>query len=720
MCNLYYRRMAHGKNILSWIINIFNLYIFIAVVFPQSPSLALDSYMKNEIKEQNLKIIYGSSAWNTNSAILDSAFLFLRDLQSGKVVKIQLEESEPDSSVFQGQFIVNLDSSGAAINPEIYIPLRTMKDNEQAIKKFNQLLTQNQIKPKPFLYKEGENKIKIIDVYDTEEQVNQARQAYAEEQKIKNNLGDKKNLIQPFLKKQELEVAKKVEQTKKIDQMAAQAAKRLLDRIRLEQIERQKNDERERQLKAMSEKQKEIRQKQAEEIAKEALEDYQNGRFKEAEEKFHKSVELNASETSYYFRFGVTLYRNEKFNEALVTLKLTPDTPDILLEKKYYMALCHMRLNEPDLAMSFLKEVGEIKDSPLAPSALFYQGIILFGKGDYESARSPFEKVIDVSSDPKLDQQAEEYLDRLVILIQQKKAMAKKIFVNGSAGLMYDSNVLLAPDTETLQGSATKKGDLRYSLAGDVEYRPLYNLSHELGVKASGYYLFSSHEDVSLADPLLWNVAIPYSYKGMAFGKGYKFSLKPSYEVLYMDENSDGTRDLVLQSSIVNLDHTFLMHKNWFSSYLLEFRNDDSLSASSLGEDNADALKISLKTLQTFLLDQSAKEVLAASAGYVINNAKGNNKYYSRYEVGAFYVRPVIKGAASFNLGINYYLVEYSKRTEFRQDNNTTVSTGITKPVKPWWSWNVSGTYSTNISSEAASSYNKYSIMANALFNYAL
>lgn len=674
---------------------------------------------KAAVGEQSMRIIYGSSAWNSTSTQPDSAFLFMRDRKTGKVVKIRLEESEPDSSIFSGTFAVSL-AQGSGVDPEIFIPPRNLRDNIEATKKFNELLAEGSIKTKPLVVRTDENGLRVIDVYDTPEQSKKAEVAYAEQERVrKEQERQKRGLSKPVLKSQDQETAANAEHQKLLNTIALETAQREAERVRLEQIERQKTLEREQQNRSLSDRQRQERRNQANALAEKAMGHYQEGNFASAEEEFRKVVELDPENKSYYFKYGVSLYRNEKFNDALVVMKLSPDEPATVLEKKYYMALIHFRLKELDSAYRLMHDVGADRQSPLAPSAAFYEGILLFSMEKYSEAREPFERVIDLSKDPQLDAQAEKYLDQLQALIAQQNAMKKKWFFNGMLGGTYDSNVLLAPDGETSQGTSTKEDDLRLMAMGDVEYRIKYTPIHEWGLKTMGYYMVSSKDEVSQADPTLYSFSSPYAYKGMALGKGYKLALKPAYEMVYMDADVDGARENILNSMVIGADNTFVMRKNWFSTYTIEFRQDDSLTQDSVNENNADALKTSLKTAQTMILDNTGKRALVANAGYVLNNAQGANKYYDRYELGATVVQPT-KWDASWNVGLSFYSLKYAKNSNNRSDRNVTFTTGLTKPVREWVSWNVSGSYSNNASNVSANAYSKYTLIASAIFNYSL
>lgn len=699
----------------------FSLLLFSSQIWAQNETPPTPPLAKTEVKaavgEQSFKITYGSTSWNLDSSQPDSAYLFLRDRKTGKIVKIQLEETEPDSSIFSGSFAVSW-GQGATVDPEVYIPPKDLRNNEMALKKFNTLLSQNAIKSQPMVIQAGEKGLRTIDVYDTADQAARAKQAADAAEKAKQ-AAEKTELVKPALKPQDLEVAKNAAQQALLKKLADEAAKRETDRIRLEQIERQRNLELERQAQALSEQQRMERKARAQTLADEAMAEYTQGNFASAESKFKQATELDPENKSYYFRYGVTLYRNEKFNEALVVMKLSPENPETSLERKYYMGLIHMRLKELDPALAYMKEVGAQKKSPLAPSGAFYEGVILFAKEDFEAAKEPFERVIDISNDPRLDEQAERYLDQLVSLIAQKKAMSKRYFINGMVGATYDSNVLLAPDTETAQGSATKEGDFRALLAGDFEYRPIFTKMHEWGAKAQLYYLRSSKDDVSRADPFQFNLGVPYTYKGNALGKGYKFALKPSAEIVFMDVNQDGTREGILQSYIIGADNTFVMKPDYLATYSAEIRYDDSLTPDSVGDANSDALKYTLKTAHTFLLDKAAKEALVASAGLVMNAAKGKDKYYQRYELGATYVRPT-SWQSTWSVGLSYYWLDFSKGADHRSDKNLTLSSGVIKPIKEWVSWTLNGSYSSNASNVEANHYSKFTVTAAAIFNYSL
>ncbi|MGE3683736.1 MAG: tetratricopeptide repeat protein [Bdellovibrionales bacterium] len=664
-----------------------------------------------------MAISYGSPSWNTDSTRVDSAYLVLRDRKSGKIVQILLEETEPDSSQFTGRFNVNLGSN-ENISPEIYIPPDNLRGNDRSNKRLLELIRKDRLSRKPLIWKKSASGQPVLDVYDTREQAESALKAYREEQRLEED-AKKKALIKPVPSETTLQTAEQAERKTQLDKLAMDAAKRESERIRLEQIERQKAEERTRQSQMISAQERAARRAKAQELAEQALVHYNKGEFAPAEEKFKQSIDLDPDNSSSYFKYGITLYRNQKYNDALVVLKLARVEPAQELERKYYMGLVHYRLGELDPALAVFQPVAKSGDPTMGPSALFYSGVVLFAQEKFDESKTAFETVIDTSQDPRLDEQAEEYLDRIATAAMYKKLRENKWTVTGILGGMYDSNVLLSPDAAGDQGTATDIADFRLLTIADIEYRPIFGEHHEWSAKVNASLTNSLKDESAPADPYLFNLSLPYSYKGVLWKKGWKMTAKPGYEILYMDPDSSGTKTLVLASPLLVLDNTFVMRKDWFSTYTLEYRKDDSRTADSVGVNDSDANKISLKTVQAFFMDKARKEALMASLGVVRNIAVGDNKLYNRIEGGATYMRPVTRWEATWSLALNVYQLDFPSANEKRTDFNVTLTSGVSKPIREWVTWGVIGSYSKNDSNLTANEYTKWTVLTTASFTTA-
>ncbi|MBX3021671.1 MAG: tetratricopeptide repeat protein [Bdellovibrionales bacterium] len=660
-----------------------------------------------------MSISYGSPSWNTDSTKIDSAFLVMRDKATGKIVQIQLEETEPDSSEFRGRFSVSLGDT-EKVEPEIYVPPANMRGGEKDYRKLYDSIQKGTLIRKPVIWKKNDKGQAVIDVYDTREQAAAALQAYQEQQKIASEM-KKNQLLKPIPSEQSMEAAKQLERKKALDKLAMEAAQRESDRVRLEQIEKQKAEERERQAKALSEKERTARRAQAASLAEEGLALFNQGDFVGAEGKFKEATDIDPENKEHYFKYGVALYRNGKFNEALVILNLAKVEPAREMERRYFMGLCHYRLNEFDKSLALLEKVAASNDKDMAPSSQFYIGLIQFAQENYAASKKAFETVIDTSGDPRMDEQAEDYLDRIASALIYQKLREKKWTLTGIVGAMYDSNVLLSADNSPDQGTATNVSDFRLLTIGQADYRPIFSEHHEFAPGVNLSMTNSAKTASAPADPYLVNVYAPYSYKGILFNKGYKGSIKPAYENLVMDSDADGKKSSILNSYIITFDNTFVMDKNWFSTYTLEYRADDTTTADSKDDEDSDANKISLRTVQMSFLDKAKKEVIMGNLGYVINGAKGKNKRYNRIEFGSTYVRPTNWGA-SWSLGLSAYKLNYNVANPSREDLNVTFTTGISKPVREWVTWGVIGSYTKNNSNSSEYTYSKYMILTTATF----
>lgn len=661
-----------------------------------------------------MSITYGSSSWNTDSTKIDEAFLIMKDKNSGKLVRIQLDETAPDSSEFNGQFSVNLGDS-EKIAPEVYIPPAEIRSGAKDYKKLHELIQSGRLPRKPLIWKKNEKGQSLLDVYDTREQAEAALKAYNEQQKIAKEIKNQPavNAVKTD-SEAAIAAAREAERAAELAKLALEAAQRESERVRMEQIEMQKAEERARQAKLLSEKQRAERRARAQGVADEANALFLKGDFDQAEKKYQEAIDLDPENKSYYLNYGITLYRNDKFNDALVIFKLAKAPPGRQLEKNYYMGLTHYRLKELDFALQQLAPVAASNDR-LAPSASFYMGVIRFAKEDYKAAKTDFERVIDTSTDPRMDEQAEEYLERIIHASSQKALRDKRWTLTGVVGAQYDSNVLLTSDQYAAQGTATNVADFRAVTVGDVEYRAVYTDKHEVSTKANANLTNSAKSDSAPADPYLFNFSVPYSYKSMAFAKPYKLSVKPAYEYLMMDADSDGTKTAILTSYLVDVDNTFVMRANHFAIYSLGIRSDDSNVTIASDEDDASALKVSVKTTQGFYLDKGRKEILLANLGYTLNSAAGDNKTFNRIDLGATYSRP-FRWESTMAVNLAIYSLKYPDASESRDDFNTTLTFNVSKPIREWVKWDVAASYSKNNSNLEANEYSKYLIMTTATF----
>ena len=664
-----------------------------------------------------MRISYASPGWNTDSKKVDSAFVVLREKSTGKLVTIQLEETEPDSSEFSGQFSISLPDI-EKFQPEVYIPPQELRGHDPDNKKLLAMIQAGKLSRKPLILKRTSRGQTLVDVYDTRDQAESALKAYQEQQKLAQEMRRKKPL-KPVTGDSAVAAAQAAERKAALDKLALEAAQHAQDRVRLEQIERQKAKEREEHERQLTEQERAARQEQARQVSAEALALYDQGNFKEAEGKFKQAVDLDPDNKDYFYKYGITLYRNQKFNDALVALKIAKVDASLELEKKYYIGLVYYRLGELDNAITSFSEVAKSNDPAMAPLSQFYLGVIQFAQEKYDPAKQSFEKVIDTAKDPRLDQQSEDYLDRISGAMAYQKMRENKWTAMGTLGLMYDSNVLLNPSNNQGTGMPTNSPDLRLLTLVDLQYRPIFNETHELAPHVTLNMTNSEKGTSAPADPWIYDVAVPYSYKH----KNWKSTITPGYEWLVMAIDGSSTKTVAMNSYFLTWDNTFAMNKNWFSTYTVQYRRDNSLDpqgtdsvAGGTNPDNLSANLFTLRTSQTFLIDKARKQALIPTLDYMRNAAVGSNRTYNRYDLGLTYVRP-LPWDLTWNVGFNYYRMVFPGTTgPNRLDKDYSVTTGVSKPVRDWVTWGLTGTYTVNNSTDVRYGYDKYLVLTTATF----
>jgi tetratricopeptide (TPR) repeat protein len=678
-------------------------------------SLAWPAQAKTKIRldsSRQVRLTYSSASWNTSPEKIDSAFLIFRDAITNRMVQIQLEETEPDSGFFTGEFFITW-ADAANISPEIYIPSQDLRTKSQ--KTIFQVISSGKLARKPVIVKRGENDEKVIAVFDTREEAESAWKVYQKELKTAQS-----KLIKP-VPGESAHTAEMEKHKKQLQELADQAKSHESDRERMEREEREKLTEAQAKFAKLSADEQQKRKDEAKKIYDEGMTSYRAGDFQTAEKKFHEAIHIDPTATAYYFEYGVSQYRLEKMNDAMVDFRIATEDPRSALEKKYYMGLIYLRLQELDNAAKAFDEVGAAKDPVLSPSALYYKGVLFFTNAQYEQAKHPFEEVIDTSQDPKLDQQAEEYLDKIANAIAYQRIAEQKWNLTGTVGLMYDSNVLLSPDNQVAQGIVQNKGDVRLLTAAALEYRPYFSEVHEFATRFNMNMMNSSNPNVSTADAWDYSLEAPYTYKSTLFGKGYRLTVRPGYEMLYMALSTDQAKKDILNSTYVAFDNTFVMHENWYATYTFHFRHDESLlnlgdPGYTTSDDNATSNQYYLRTSQMFLLNQSKQEAIVPSGGILHNVAVGKNKSYDRFEVGTSYMRPI--GAYAFNIGLNYYYLTYPSADPGREDNYFSLSSGVSKPITEWFTWGVTASYTSNSSTQTDTyQYQKWLVMTTATFN---
>lgn len=677
--------------------------------------LCVVSQAQNELgktkieRAKPLRLEYSSKAWNKDPNSADSSNIIFRDSNSGKLAKIELVETDNDSSVFVGFYAITWETSGEIV-PEIFLIPKKMSSSAEQLKNIENLIKDGTLLRKPYFVRIDRNS-QSIRVFDNSAQ---AIQAYEEFRKTPTG----KPVVDPAALEAQRKAAMKAEEAR----LADLARRQELERKRLEELELRRKEELKRQAELMDAAEKARRQAKAKQLAAEAMNLYRAENFVESEKKFAEATELDPNNNAFYYQYGVVLYKNEKFQKSLVVLDNAKGNGVNAGELLYFKGLNHMKLKEFDTAKKEFEIVKSKNDKNISPTAAFLAGVIDFQREKYEDAKKNFEWVLDNSEDPKMDQQCDSYIEQIANIMAFEAERRKRFLFTFNFGLMFDSNILAVSNSQIDAGTATGLEGYRWMYGGSAEYRMVYGPTHEFSaiLNASDMYSqdknFKAEASFQNTDPLSMSLSTPYKYKGMIGTKPYQLGLTPSYETISMNADATGPRELIIASTVMKIDQTFVMNDNWFSALNLEHRNDSSKIEVSSTDDDSSATKSTLMTTNTFFQDQKKTVAWIAELGGSSNNAKGVNQRYSRYDLGVTYMFPVFKDAA-MTAKLGYYNANYSEHTSGRTDRNTALSVSYSQPLTESLRLAISANYSTNASTQSSSDYKKYTLMTMLSWN---
>ena len=339
---------------------------------------------------------------------------------------------------------------------------------------------------------------------------------------------------------------------------------------------------------------------------------------------------------------------------------------------------------------------------------------MLLSSEDYAAAKVAFEYVLDHSKNPQLDAQAEEYIERISEQQRFKKLSEKKWIFQGQIAAVHDSNILFASDTETSQGSTVgsdeQRGGYRLYADLDIERRLIYKKDSQWSASYATEYYYSLDDVFASADPFTHTIELPYSMRGILAERGYRWTITPGYENVFMDASSSGSRYSILSSLLLGSSITVIMARDFMATYSLDIRQDDSLVAESIGPNDADAMKYSLNAQLSFYLDPAFREAVTGSVGLVFNNAKGSEKLYQRAEYQFTYSSPMAWNMTWSGALAGYSLV-YPDHASDRKDSNLGLTLSFDKPIGSSWHWLTTANYTSNGSNVAAYEYSKTTVM---------
>lgn len=653
-----------------------------------------------------VSIEYEFPAWNKAKDKIDTGFLIVRDAKSKRVAKVVLQETEPDTGIFVGQYVLTFAYDQDEVSPEIFTPPQSMIEKADSLKKIEKMIESGALLRKPSLVRKSKRGEQKLQVFDSREQAMDALD------KIRKNSGAIKPTVDSSVLETQRQAAFEAEK-KRLENQALDREKQrqqmaLDEQKRVEQLRTQK----------LSAEETAKRTAQAKKVAASAMAAFQAKNFAESEKLFKQASDLDPTNRTYFFQYGVALYQTEKYNDSLVAFKMADDASVNALEKKYYVGLNHMKLKEFKESIDQFDQIEKANDPALSANAGFYAGLIEFSRENYADAKKHFEYTLDHSSNnAELDSQAESYIEQIAAIQQFEEERKTKFLFNINLGEQYDSNVLFAP-TGDPSGTKTDKAGWRTLLMASAAYRPVYSQRHELSFSLNYIDMYTLNDkfkgsaDLQKADPAVIGLSVPYKFKLAT----YQLALTPGTETINMDTTGEASRKPILTSNFVKADNTFIVSENYFSNLNLEWRTDNSLPT---GSDDSDATKMTVASVNTFFVDKKKTVAWIGDIAYQTNNAQGDDAKYTRLELGVGYLTPI--GWESILMSrLAWASQVYPDGVLDRKDTNIGLTLAASKPFSAKFSASLIGTYNQNASNVDANKYDKYSLMTLASWNFGL
>ena len=468
----------------------------------------------------------------------------------------------------------------------------------------------------------------------------------------------------------------------------------------------------------LSAKEQKIKQKESNAAAAIGLVKLRAGLFKDAASNFEKSIQLDPENMSIYNQYGLALLKADEPKKGLVYLIWSKTKEP--QERVFNIGTAHQQLKQYGPASEYFAEAKSGPNAKFASLAGFFQGMMKFEQKQLDEAKAEFEFVMDNSTDPKLDAQAESYIEKIVRAQQSGGAAANKTFAfNLLAAAQYDSNILFTPDNVLDQGTALDAGGARLMVNTSLKGKLVRKAPHELSAAVSAFYLYSLDEQFRRADPFLASISLPYTHTGKMFEKNHRLQVTPGFESIYMDVNTDDSRENILGSIFIDVTSTTSMRDNWVSVYQLKLRSDDSKIAVADPRQESSAVKAQVFTQQSLVLDKATAKSVNGRFGVTVNSADGEDNNYMRLDLSFGYSRKIKWQELIWSNTLAGYNTDYSDRVDGRKDTNLGLSTTFIKPMSKGMMVLVTIGYNKNISNLDVNDYSKWTAMTALNFDRA-
>lgn len=708
------------------------LAILLGVILLSQSSLAQDKrfnvYKENSAKRavikntRDLSVYYEKLSWNENPNKIDSGYLYLRDKISNELIELKLTETEPNSAIFNIDFpkgVIKQNNVAA----EVYSAPQAMLKGNNRMEIMKKLIADGSVKRKPFLLRVLRQRGQVVDVFDDKEKALASYNKYKEQMGLQAKSNESDSIIE--VTNTEKPARKKVIDTSTLQSMflANETDQESTNEKNREMREVLKNMETERRDKVMSNSKgwgpNKTRSNalKAKGLIKDGISQLKKQKFDESMNSFFKASDFYPSNQDIYQQYGVSLFRNKKFNQSIVVLGLSNPSSKRMGEKEFYLGMNYYQLKDYQSAVEHFDKVVQSGDKTFQVTAAFYKGMSLIELGKYEEAKKSFQYVLDNSTDPKMDERAEKYIEYAIDRENLEKKRSNWLFIDGVVGLIYDSNIILALDQARAQGDVTDEAGMRVLGQVSVKARPYYEENNELAVAMDFTGLmsfdegFGSNPSAETADPYLVGLRVPWTHRTTLDGKAYFFDLYPSFENIAMDLEGKG-KTTITNSYKVSWDNTLVLNNRWIAKGDWFFASNDSNITTETDRDVADSTSGGLTLSAIYILNKDFERYLIPEFGVQVNDAKGEDYSFQRVDLGLTFTTAIF-GGFMWNSRLGYYLANYESN---RSDNNWTITTGTSTRISSHWNWGLSASFIRNDSN--TNPYDKFNVASTFSFSY--
>lgn len=319
-----------------------------------------------------------------------------------------------------------------------------------------------------------------------------------------------------------------------------------------------------------------------------------------ASENFKTLLDRNPDYSKAHFDYGVSLYIQEKYKEAIPVFEKALEAEPKNLQSRLYQALAYNFSGDKEEALAALGRLkAEYPDTAIAKNAADWMDKIETGEA---------------------------------MRLRPKKKESRWSLV-GAASFYYDSNVTLDPDAEDLAQFQSNQEEIMGAAALDVRYRLFDRNRWKLYAGYNGY-------QTAYADKVLSSVDMDRFNYGRHIGGidyHYQFSDKVQYRMpIYYYYSTLGASRYV-QSGVGDGIVDVAWSEKWATTFTGEIRRDDFYANPSNVSQNRDALKPSFSAEHYFFFPGSETRYMKVGYKFEKNFAEGADwDYWAQHALFSF------------------------------------------------------------------------------------